>query len=54
MCHKESGPQVSSWRLALDEGCVAELVSCIDLLALHDTVGLEPTAGNDTLKEKAL
>lgn len=54
MCHKETGPQVSSSRLALDDGCEVELVSCVDLLALHDTVGLEPTAGNDTLNEKAL
>lgn len=53
--HRESSSQESSTRLALDDGCVAE-VSCAVLHALHETVGLEPTDGNDTftLNEKAL
>lgn len=52
----ESSPQESSKGSALDDECIAELVSCVCLLALHDTVGLEPTVGNDTftLNEKAL
>lgn len=29
--HRESGPQESSGRESLDDGCVAELVSCVDL-----------------------
>lgn len=52
----ESGPQESSRGSVLDDECTDELVSCVGLLALHDTVGLEPTVGNDTftLNEKAL
>lgn len=52
--HGESVPQESFGWLTLDDGCVADLVSCVDLQALHETVGLEPTAGNDALNEKAL
>lgn len=54
--HRKSSPQESSRGLVLDDGCVAELVSCVDLQALHETVGLEPTAGKDAfiLNEKAL
>lgn len=47
--HVESSPQESLRGLALDNWCGAELVSCDDLQGLHETVGLEPTAGNDTL-----
>lgn len=52
--HGESSPQESPRRLGLASGCVAELISCDDRQALHETVGLDPTAGNDTLNEKAL
>lgn len=54
--HRESSPQESSKTLTLDEWYAAEVVSCVVLQALHETVGLEPTVGNDTftLNEKAL
>lgn len=54
--HIESSPDKSSKTLVLDGVCVAERVSCGVLQPLHETVGLEPTAGNDTftLNEKDL
>lgn len=54
--HWESIPLEASGRLVLDDESAAELVSCVGLQAVHETVGLDPTAGKDalTLNEKAL
>lgn len=44
-----SGPQETSKLFALDTRRVVEIGSCVALHVLNETVGLEPTAGRDTV-----
>lgn len=51
---REDRTEAASCRWVLEDGNIDQLLSGFNPYPRQHTVGLEPTSGNDTLREKAL